>query len=445
MFILSLIKMSEIKTKEEKHNEKSKERKQMQNVCSSDVDAITQEDYRDNSVIIYTDKKNIGKPQIAECYLRNTLYRTFTAKSDNRTPPVTVWHRLEQERWVEQPKTERVYKLPLSNTWITGESARKLICSKNRIFLLKQPPIQMKIGSSFGVSQLHGDEHKVYEILNLDSVGDHSSSECKIITNTNFKIPVKVDYKEDTGISSFRQVVREILNTNYIELINIVNDIDYENMKKNPESKLYNLQSKINHILKDKEDPNLDIILRMISECITKLESFFIHRDSNLEGNFLVDRERSSDIEEKYEDYNTGISQSDLMRQEDDDDYKWIQRSLANRAADIKKAIDEGKKISANTIEDQDDLFNSMAEGISIEQARRDREINQQEEEKYEDDNHIQQEEEKYEEDNHIQEEERLPRVDEEDLDGTYDDTDSEEEIEGPTDSDYEYWNQDWE
>ena len=276
---------------------------QREKVCNTSNDVITDENFTDSSVQIYHKKEDIGNEEKAECYLKSTLKSSFTAIIDEYNPRVTEWKRLEKGRWVEKPKTNRIYKLPLSGIWITGESARKLVCSKNRIFLVKKPAIKMMIGSSFGQSNIHDFVTDVHKIVELDGVGKHSSYNCVVQVKTTDMVPyTHIRFYENINLKCFRRITRKILKMNkYKELVDIVNDIDYNNMRQDPRDKLLFLDTKINDILRDTEDVDLTEIKVEINNCIRDLFNFILYRDDNLGGKFLIDKEDEEEVEQEEE------------------------------------------------------------------------------------------------------------------------------------------------
>lgn len=277
----------------------NQKRIQRQRVCNTSTDVITDDEFTDDSVQIYHKKEDINKDEKAECYLKSTLKSSFTAIPDEDSPPITEWRRFEEGKWVPQPRTHRIYKLPLSGIWISGESARKLVCSKNRIFLVKKPPIKMIIGSQFGMSNIHDFLADVFELVELDSVGNHYKRKCYIQVKTTDIVPGLVEFYENINLRCFRKITKKILENDYKELTKIVNNIDYNDMSQDPRDKLTMISNKIDDILLIKEDNDLREIKTEINTCIREIFNFILFRDENLGGKFLIDKETTTKDEDE--------------------------------------------------------------------------------------------------------------------------------------------------
>jgi hypothetical protein len=167
--------------------------KDFKEVCNTERDFISDEDYTSDSVQIYNRKRDIGKSNMAECYLKSTLKRWFSRQNDpdnfgNIPPYITQW--TEEKR----PTNKRVYKLPISGSWIDGLSAKLLVCSKYRVFVVMREK-NVPIGSQFGISNLHGSYEKVKTLTPLDRINGNHILNCNIQETTD-DIPERLRYIE---------------------------------------------------------------------------------------------------------------------------------------------------------------------------------------------------------------------------------------------------------
>jgi len=311
---------------------------QRERVCNTPLDIITDEKFTDDSVQIYHKKEHINNDEKAECYLKSTLKSSFTAIPDESSPPVTEWRRFEEGKWIDKPRTHRIYKLPLSGIWITGESARKLVCSKNRIFLIKKPAIKMIIGSRFGMSNIHDFLADVFEIIELDSVGNHYNRKCHIQLNSTDIVPKSVEFYENVNLKCFRKIKERILSKGYTELINILNTIDYNNMSEDPRDKLTMISNKIDELLLINDNNDLREIKILINNCLRELYNFILYRDENLGGKFLIDEDYKDEVEENelQESSDNEVEENGLQESSDNEvEENGLQESSDNEVEEV--------------------------------------------------------------------------------------------------------------
>lgn len=133
--------------------------KNFSKMCNSEQDMLETEDFNDNAIQIYSRPQDVGKKGLSECYNRGGLKAWFEKEPDvdedgNRFPPITEW--TENNRSTGY----RVYKLPISGSWIDDYSKNLLLTSEGRVFTVKNER-RVKIGSQFGVGRLHGS----YELV----------------------------------------------------------------------------------------------------------------------------------------------------------------------------------------------------------------------------------------------------------------------------------------
>lgn len=182
-------------------------------VCNSERDPVTDDLYDDDSVQIYSRKQDIGKPNKAECYLRNTLREWFKQREIG-VPPVTEWKR-RSDGSIE--RTHRLYKLPISGSWITGMSAKLLVCSKYKVFVVAKEQ-DATIGSQLGVSRLHGAIENVKTLKPVDRMNGNHIIDCDIQDIIDMK-PHRVRYIEKINDHNVSNYITDIdMNNKICEL-----------------------------------------------------------------------------------------------------------------------------------------------------------------------------------------------------------------------------------
>jgi len=104
-----------------------------------------------------------------ECYLRETLRSAFT-----------VDVALPVREMTPGKEYMRVYKLPISGIWITGKSARKIVCSTH-IFFQAGRPRTIPIGSAdHMVSGIYNRQENVYDFEPMFSDEGEEIPDCPV-------------------------------------------------------------------------------------------------------------------------------------------------------------------------------------------------------------------------------------------------------------------------
>jgi len=130
---------------------KRKSRMKPSTICGNKKDIIMDEDIPDDirAVVLFLPKSVQG-----ECYLRETLKSAFTVEE-----PFPVREMIPGRMHM------RVYKLPISGIWITGETAKLLVCS-TYIFFEGTQSRKIPIGSiNHMSSKIYNREETVYDFV----------------------------------------------------------------------------------------------------------------------------------------------------------------------------------------------------------------------------------------------------------------------------------------
>lgn len=143
-------------------------------MCTNETDIIFEYDFKDESVISDLKLKNnfieifskVGNKWKKECYLRDQLIDMLTLEYDNT---ITLWGNCELDERVKM-----VGKLPLSNELILERSVRFIHNNRFSSFI-KTNCAQVRVGSYFGVSTLHGTKENVCRLVPI-SEGDGDNS-----------------------------------------------------------------------------------------------------------------------------------------------------------------------------------------------------------------------------------------------------------------------------
>jgi len=135
-------------------------------VCRNKEDILAGEVIPDNdsAVVLFLAGQSKG-----ECYLRSTLEGAFTVKEE---APVRD---LRPDR-----ETYRVYKLPLSGIWITGKTAKLLVCSSH-IFFQEKSHEEVLLGSlNHSSSRMYNVREKVYDFEPLFPEEGKNTEKCGV-------------------------------------------------------------------------------------------------------------------------------------------------------------------------------------------------------------------------------------------------------------------------
>lgn len=123
--------------------------------CNTKRDPVTDDRFTNLSVQIFNRPSDVGKKGLAECYRKSTLKSWFeredTEPDEYGAIPVPI------TEWTENNRNtgRRVFKLPISGSWIDAKSADILVNSDFNVFIVSNER-RVKIGSRYGVSTLHG-------------------------------------------------------------------------------------------------------------------------------------------------------------------------------------------------------------------------------------------------------------------------------------------------
>jgi len=157
----------EVKVKEVK--EMSPEQSTPKDYCLNLEDPIFFDDFDfvNNDVVLifkYEEKNSRSSKAQAECYNRDTLLHLVDevdeqAKKD-RSMSMRIW-KMSDGQPKNDPEGELLMKLPLHSTWV--RNFQILRNTDYKVYHLTNP-VEVPIGSRFGVSQLHGVIYKVYTL-----------------------------------------------------------------------------------------------------------------------------------------------------------------------------------------------------------------------------------------------------------------------------------------
>ena len=163
----------------------TKENQEMKAICHNEEDILLQPlDTGKGIVAILTLTHDEKQHVVAECYLPNQLFHTFESQE-----------KLTERKYINEQKTgktatdKRVYKLP-SGAWIDQEGYDN--CKKFNTLVLVKVGVKL-IGSSFGVSQIHGSEDTIYTLKPIPRSVFVNKQKFKIEDYANFTEPSEQD------------------------------------------------------------------------------------------------------------------------------------------------------------------------------------------------------------------------------------------------------------
>jgi len=150
-------------------------------VCRNKEDVILGEVIPDDTtaVVLFLPGNKEG-----ECYLRETLKSTFTVEE-----PFPV------RELVSGRMHTRVYKLPISGIWITGETAKLLICS-TYVFFEGTQPRKIPMGSVDHMSsKIYNREETVYDFVPMFPDEGVEEKDCPIGEENSEQFKKRIEYE----------------------------------------------------------------------------------------------------------------------------------------------------------------------------------------------------------------------------------------------------------
>jgi len=191
-----------------------------QKFCINNRDAITLDDldHIGTDVVLIFESKNSKQ---AECYQRSALQKLFPSAED----AITIWKYIEirnadgSTRQVANstPDGERLLRLPFSGKWISNYL---ILDDGFKIYYLGKPKL-LPIGSSAGMSRLHGAEENVYKLYPGD-LADYDLQDFYNAENMQAEIKMKEEKESETEkrekklqqyYSNYSENVMRILNS----------------------------------------------------------------------------------------------------------------------------------------------------------------------------------------------------------------------------------------